>query len=635
MRNILLSALFFAGQLAWGAPQALKTTGQTTNSFQDTLRVQLPYSQVTKLSDSSMLFETGSDNLVLDPGFERNLTTGANGWTSDGNMNCANTNTLAGGYGLNGVRWLELQLSSGAAGYCNSPSITVPEGLEGQPGELKLRVRGSGGPARTMTVTVYDGAGNVLKTGASFNHTLYNSTVYLDFIFPLAATSTTVYYRITATANTGVMIVGVDDAYVGKAKGVYNGSVYIPWTAYTPSVSVATGTISNYTVTGSEWTRDGENGSYNIYLTFTGSPGTWTQPKFSLPTGQTGVFQNLEALETCTSSAVDVGSGSYDMATVPVSGALGLFYKGTSGIAAGFSNTALFTMASGDKLIIKCRNIKISEWVGSGQNVMSLNTLPNTTNTTCVTPSLVNAGFTTASINSLCYRKDGDRFIGELQFMPNAGSGSGSAFCMNLPSGVLIDTNKVATNTNRSAHGSWNLYDNAGASANTGSGYVTYSSTSQLCFINNISGTFTTSVLQGSNVDMFNARIDIPVVGWSASVVDMPLVRNSVVSNYAGVSGEEYAYITYSAGTPVITAQSGTWITSLTDNGTGNVTLVIPAGIFSSSPLCTITVLNTGNTTSQVGTFNGAATTTAIGVLLRENGTLADMNFNIGCRGNK
>lgn len=55
------------------------------------------------------------------------------------------------------------------------------------------------------------------------------------------------------------------------------------------------------------------------------------------------------------------------------------------------------------------------------------------------------------------------------------------------------------------------------------------------------------------------------------------------------------ATISFSGGTPSVSSQDGTWITSVTDNGTGDTTLNIASGTFGTAPSCVVT--NIGSNT--------------------------------------
>lgn len=72
--------------------------------------------------------------------------------------------------------------------------------------------------------------------------------------------------------------------------------------------------------------------------------------------------------------------------------------------------------------------------------------------------------------------------------------------------------------------------------------------------------------------------------------IPMPLVVNSVTSNSSGLTRIEYATVTPTNGsTCTINSQSGSWLSSTTPNAAGDCTLTFTSGIFSSSPVCTLT----------------------------------------------
>lgn len=75
-----------------------------------------------------------------------------------------------------------------------------------------------------------------------------------------------------------------------------------------------------------------------------------------------------------------------------------------------------------------------------------------------------------------------------------------------------------------------------------------------------------------------------------------PLLVGSVTSNSSGLVRTEYATVTPSDGsTCTINSQSGSWLSSTTPNAAGDCTLTIATGIFSSSPVCTLTPEDSAN----------------------------------------
>lgn len=113
-----------------------------------------------------------------------------------------------------------------------------------------------------------------------------------------------------------------------------------------------------------------------------------------------------------------------------------------------------------------------------------------------------------------------------------------------------------------------------------------------------------------------------------------PVYVGAVTSQTTGQERIERATITNS-GSPTVGSQSGAWISSLTDNGTGDTTINIAAGVFSSAPTC---VCNSHGTTLRICTVNTATAPSATAYrVLTTNGsaTAVDENFSITCMGPK
>jgi hypothetical protein len=125
-------------------------------------------------------------------------------------------------------------------------------------------------------------------------------------------------------------------------------------------------------------------------------------------------------------------------------------------------------------------------------------------------------------------------------------------------------------------------------------------------------------------------------VEWSVVAIDnsfpAPLLANSVVSPSSGIVKVASAFIT-NTGTPTVTRQDGTWISSLTDNGAGDTTINIAAGVFSSIPNCTCSVQHS---VTRICTIDPTTTpsTTALRVLTASvTPTLSDEEFHVICVG--
>ena len=87
----------------------------------------------------------------------------------------------------------------------------------------------------------------------------------------------------------------------------------------------------------------------------------------------------------------------------------------------------------------------------------------------------------------------------------------------------------------------------------------------------------------------------------------------------------EWARITFSSGTPVVFASSSSWITSITDNGTGDITLNFKA--FGANPFIFLTPENTANDKLSLTVASFSTTTANIRISRSDTATLVDTNF--------
>lgn len=129
-------------------------------------------------------------------------------------------------------------------------------------------------------------------------------------------------------------------------------------------------------------------------------------------------------------------------------------------------------------------------------------------------------------------------------------------------------------------------------------------------------------------------------VSWTIVAIDQqmpaPHIVNSVVNPRSGVTQVVSAYITNS-GTPTVTSQDGSWISSLTDNGAGDMTLNIAAGTFSATPRCVCTAHSAAGAESMcVQDTTTAQSSTAIRIrTATSGGTDFDQPLNVICVGAK
>lgn len=120
----------------------------------------------------------------------------------------------------------------------------------------------------------------------------------------------------------------------------------------------------------------------------------------------------------------------------------------------------------------------------------------------------------------------------------------------------------------------------------------------------------------------------------SGSWVALSSGSGSPVSSGAAGQRVERAIISNS-GSASITSQSGSWLSSVTRNGTGDIALTIATSVFSSAPTC---VCSGGPSNSNIScSFSGTMTSTSIPSIITRNvassGSVADANVMIICMG--
>jgi hypothetical protein len=121
---------------------------------------------------------------------------------------------------------------------------------------------------------------------------------------------------------------------------------------------------------------------------------------------------------------------------------------------------------------------------------------------------------------------------------------------------------------------------------------------------------------------------------WAVIALDQsfpaPLLVGSVTSNSSGMERVERLRVTNS-GTPTISSQSGSWVSSLTDNGVGSVYVNLTASIFSGSPTCTCSA----ELPNRLCSIDVTASTSQVRVRTATVSPFADadMDFSLICMG--
>lgn len=244
------------------------------------------------------------------------------------------------------------------------------------------------------------------------------------------------------------------------------------------------------------------------------------------------------------------------------------------------------------------------------------------------------------SVDKFRARRDGENLFFTLDYTQTGSSGSASGsgdYLFQIPTA----TNCTADTTNRAVVTTVGPSVANGASA-IGSGYVVVPGTSTSPATAILYSTTQFRIATGSTY-VGSANYQLGQATVSYSINGMVRCSNWVDNGKApqlpgGISTDENsnmrmcsAYLSNS-GTPSISSQYGScFSTSLTDNGTGDTTVPIIAGKFSSAPHCWDTVIRSG---SGQTTFEVAPTTSSLRIRTAGiTGTAADDDVMFFCWG--
>ena len=256
---------------------------------------------------------------------------------------------------------------------------------------------------------------------------------------------------------------------------------------------------------------------------------------------------------------------------------------------------------------------------------------------TAYTPTFEGLG--TVSGVKVYHRKVGENLEVNGYFKP--GTPSAVPATISLPAGLLVDGTKISNTTSTAWVGWANQMTTSGTPANftaTNRFHIFYDgSTGGKLFLAVQSGT--SEFTKNNGTALYNSGegasffFSVPIQGWRVTS-GAPLLVGSVTSNSSGLERVERLRFTNS-GAPTIAQQSGSWVSSLSDNGVGLTTINITTGIFSEAPVCVCSVsLNGGGETCKI---TGTPTATAVQIQTRTESsgalTNSDLDANVICMG--
>lgn len=511
--------------------------------------------------------------------------------------------------------------SGSAAQTLTSQTITIEKGYYGQNCEAGIVAQTPSGTA-THTVQAYDGT-NILVSATIVNST----TPRLNTVnFPCPQSGTVALRLVSVAADEP--LIAVDDAYLGLARNVGSTQLISEWRTYSPTIGNL-GTGSTVTNSGF-WRQVGDSMQIIMKVTKDASGGSGSSAvTFSLPSSY-----EINTAKLPTTSLQSLGYAT-DMSNGTVGSVLYLtstqvyLYAMTAG--SGQWNGSAF---SANKQVTLNFTVPIVGW--TAQTIV----MPDAQGWYVdATISGANVGLGTTSVSS--YSVIGSS---SLSMTKASGSADVQVPCSggNAPSGLTCSAGselfgvafnipksgayRVCASANHyidSPAGSINLattfqlaetsttsdtiLQEGKGKAMSGSilmsgdrreyrsvytcGNFVFSSVGQkvvkLMYETEISGTPDNHYIKADG-DTILGQPDVHITVWPLSTQQQAILANSVSTGTT--NGERIERATVASGCASVTSSSGTWVSSVSKPGTGQCTVNIASGSFSSAPTCVCTV---------------------------------------------
>lgn len=582
-------------------------------------------------------------NLLSNGGFEKNKY----GWTaSAGTFAITKSSPMV---GRAHATW-----DAAASADTLISSATIPTGMYGRNGVASCLVRTASGTA-THTIQAYDGT-NILSSVAVTSSTT-PTRASANFIFP---SSGSIYLRIYANADEPS--VAIDDCYMGPAEG-YNVS----------NISQAQFIGSAYFDTTTNCTFTRTNTSFGA-LTDTDCPGPTVELNPGPGTIQTTDTNSIDVtVNNLPPGIYKVRFGGANVAASAAQSSLvitdGTTQSGQTGTTGGSQDsnfsvegTYVYT-SSGNRTFslhgssasgvlnilvnLASRRVTFSiyrypltseqayrpdlqamSWSGYHDSTCSWARTSTsfgdpTADATCAFAEVSNQNFGTVSTYTVTNampgivftpKKVGRYYVCATYYLTSSASNPQSALMVNGSTQI-----------------GYGGFGTSGASA--------VNTTCGIAVIDSVASTTISLQTKSTSGSVTIGSSGFPYsVHWSIFSIDQslpaPVLAGSVTSGSSGVVKIGSAYITNS-GTPTVSRQTGSWISSLTDEGTGVTTINMTSGYFSATPNCFCNSLGTGD--NHNCTFTGSLTpsSTQIRVVTETMTTQAnfDGDFYITCIG--
>lgn len=568
----LIKALIIT--LAFSAQAGLPPTtlsGQSSATKPTTFGTQVPYNQATSLGGINSLIETGSENMLVDPGME---APGVTAYTCTVGT-C--TKTVASGEFSSGKQALKVALAAQALNVSQSVSTVAGIQAQGVVGAL-YRV-----PSAITDFQVCSLVAGAEQTCVPANQLIADNT-FRSIEIPVTMTpgsTVGIKFKTTASYTQNVFF---DAAYARQGLGTQN---LMLDNVFSAQIS-ATGVVS------------GENKDF--------ISGNCTNANPFVCTFATSIFT---VTPTCTATfATNVLGSTYPSIQITAQSSASISI-GTSENPSGSIQRA-FTLTcqkSGNDYLASSANVYSStngNYSGRNDGTITLNT---GTKGTIVTDRIISSRY-------------GNRLKAEYQYEQSSAGTIGSGdYLFTLPSSLQFDTNEVVFYTGASANAAvpksivgTSLINNTATPGYLGY-LVAYNATQFRVFwyYNGVS----TTIFSSSSAYNFaqstmglGFKIDAPIQGWSnANVIVGSFEKIEKCASVNECTDVYSAQVTTTSGAVANSNVSPNWLSCTAANPT---VCTFTAGIFTVAPNCHVT--DESGSTTGLSVISTAATSTSVAI---------------------
>jgi hypothetical protein len=553
------------------------------------------------------------NNLLNNPGFE----SGPAYWTPTTGDTFVTTTSLP-NRGNNAAVWTPS--ASAHVLTANNISYSQNAGPGGSNGVATCRYKTT---AASFVFGISNGSGTLVSETLAAS-TSWALTPPLNFIFPNASGTNTVYPYITSGSTTAISI---DDCFVMPADSYNTGSTIIvtPWVAYTPTFA-GFGTPTSV----SFFSRE-VGDTLEVKGNFTSGTTTATQAQIGL--GFNGTASNVVVDTTKIAPGANVGragqtttgSGFFDIGILAPTTNQSYVNVGFQGSA-----TSILTPQNGNGIngsnatFSVFFSVPIAGW--GNATSFNANMAALLSDWVAYTPTF--QGFGTPSGVAFYSKKVGGDLLVNGVFTTGTVTGVQAQVTLGyngVNANVIIDTSKIGVPTIAGA-----VAFGTGGTASYATVLVPTTNTNYLGFgVGGTSGGTSSlangNAFQSGSVLTFQARV--PIVGWS-SATSAPIVNNSITTNAAGAWRVESAHVGFTSSTCSVASGTGFATASFTTGPTCAITFTVP---FSGTPTCVVSGDN--EATYNALYCRGAAYTGGNSVSCFTGGTQVGDNFSIICQG--